>query len=303
MSHTNFHSAGNFWLNIHKPYGYSSAKVVAIVKRLTGAKRVGHAGTLDPLATGVLPIAVNQATKTCQYITDVNKRYYFQIKWGEFRDTDDAEGKAIKSSDKRPATSEIISVLPNFIGKIKQTPPQFSAIKINGKKAYEMARKNEHVDLKSREVTIYDIRLISNNNTHAEFEIGCSKGTYIRSFARDLAEILDSCGYISVLKRLEVGDFRIKNAISLDKLKNIINYAQTCASFLDLRQVLGFMPEIELSDFDAGKVRNGQIIEFSQNFLQQKSELLVKIINNDKVVGLGKAFNNSLKPINIFNNY
>src|SRR5690606_4073357 len=143
------------------------------------------------------PVAVNKATKTCRYITDSNKKYYFQITWGENRDTDDSEGKITKSDDKRPKIIDIINLLPSFIGKIKQTPPQFSAVKIKGKKAYEAARNNEYVSLKPREIEIYDIKLLSNNNISAEFEINCSKGTYIRSFARDLAEKLQVCGHIS----------------------------------------------------------------------------------------------------------
>ena len=299
-------SSKNFWLNIDKPYGYSSAKIVAIVKKLTGARKVGHAGTLDPLATGVLPIAINQATKTCQYITDSDKKYYFKISWGEFRDTDDLEGKVIKSDNKRPKTSDIIATLPNFIGQIEQIPPQFSAIKVNGKKAYQIARNNGYIDLKPRQIKIYDIKLISNSNINAEFEIACSKGTYIRSFARDLALKLGCCGYICALRRLKVGNFTIKNIISLDKLKNIVKYDYPnglCSDFyLNLRDVLSFMPEIEFNYIDALKIKNGQIIKVNKSLLQKSSKLIVKIIYGHDIIGLGRLESDHLKPVNIFNN-
>ena len=155
-------SQNHYWINIDKPLGYSSAKVVAIVKRITKAKKVGHAGTLDPLASGVLPIAINKATKTCQYITDHNKKYRFNISWGKFRDTDDAEGQVTKTCNKRPTTAEILASLPFFMGKIKQVPSNFSAIKVNGKKSYEMARNNEEFSLPARDVEIYKINLIKN---------------------------------------------------------------------------------------------------------------------------------------------
>jgi len=296
----NSFSENNYWLNIDKPLGYSSAKIVAIVKKITKAKKAGHAGTLDPMASGVLPIAINKATKTCQYITNHNKKYRFTISWGEFRDTDDAEGKIIKKNNARPSTLDIIAQLSFFIGNIEQTPPNFSAIKINGRKSYEMARNNEEFFLKKRNVEIHQINLISNNSNTAEFEISCSKGTYVRSFARELSQKLGVCGYISCLRRLKVGNFNEDSTISLDKLKNIVNYFCPSNSMLHLRDVLHFMSEVELDDQNAQKVRNGQVIKFSKNILQLCSELPVKIINNDDVIGIGKFSNNNLNPINIF---
>ncbi len=290
----------NYWLNIDKPLGYSSAKIVAIVKKITKAKKVGHAGTLDPLASGILPIAINKATRTCQYITNHDKKYRFTISWGEFRDTDDAEGRIIEQNNIRPSTIDIIASLPFFIGKIKQTPPNFSAIKINGKKSYEMARNNEEFFLEKRDIEINQINLISNDSSTAEFEISCSKGTYIRSFARELSQKLGACGYISYLRRLKVGDFNEDNTISLDKLKNIVNYSSADNSMLHLCDVLHFMSEVELDDQNAQKIKNGQIIKFSENILQLHSEFPVKIVNNGDVIGIGKLSDGSLKPINIF---
>lgn len=295
-------SRSGYWLNIKKPYGCSSAKVVAIVKKITKSKKVGHAGTLDPLATGVLPIAINQATKTCQYFIDHNKKYYFEITWGEMRDTDDLEGKIIQTSLNRPKTSEIIKILPKFLGTIQQTPSKFSAIKINGQKAYEMARKNQEFTIKSRQIHISQINLIFNNKKKAGFEVSCSKGTYVRSLCRDIATQSQTCGYISKLKRINVGNFNIKNTISLDKLKNIVNFSQIDDCVFKLRDVLEFMAELPLNDDLAFKVKNGQIIEIKNRNPNLDQNNLVKIINNDEMIGLGKIINNNLKPINIFNN-
>jgi tRNA pseudouridine55 synthase len=296
-----FFSGQNYWINIDKPYGYSSAKIVAIVKRITKAKKVGHAGTLDPLATGVLPIAVNKATKTCDLIMNHSKKYYFEISWGESRDSYDLEGKIIETSINRPTNQEIINILPDFLGKIEQMPPKFSAIKINGQKAYNLARKNQDFELKSRKIHITEIRLIFNNKNHAAFEVKCSKGTYVRALCRDIALKTGTCGYISVLKRLKTGNFDINNTISLDKLKNLVNINAINGSIFKLRDVLGFMPEITLNNEFAFKVKNGQTILIN-NLPNINQNNLIKIINNDELIGLGKINQDKLKPINIFNN-
>lgn len=214
----------NIWLNIDKPLGFSSAKVVAIIKRITGAKKVGHGGTLDPLASGILPVALNKATKTSEALMSARKKYFFRIAFGEFRDTDDAEGKVVESSFVRPSTAEIISALPFFIGKIKQTPSRFSAIKINGRRAYELARKNVQFEMPPREVEIFSIKLISNSVEFAEFEVECGKGTYIRSLARDICKKSGVCGFVSALTRLQVGNFFYEKRIFLDDLKLVATY-------------------------------------------------------------------------------
>lgn len=302
----------NLWLNINKPLGYSSAKVVAIVKRITGAKKVGHAGTLDPFASGVLPIALNKATKTCQYIADERKKYFFRITFGEFRDTDDLEGKVIESSLVRPNTEEIISVLPHFLGKIKQTPSRFSAIKIDGQRAYELARKDVDFEMKQREVEIFSLKLISNSGDFAEFEAECSKGTYIRSLARDICKKISVCGHVSVLTRLMVGKFLYQKTISLDLLKLVTTYGGRFhdGSLLCLHDVLDFMVEVELSDLDASKFKNGQIITINplaapdcqslgRNFLEPHVGT-VRTVNNGELIGLGSVTENLLKPVNVF---
>lgn len=232
------------WLNIDKPIGITSARAVAIVKRLTGAKKVGHGGTLDPFASGILPIAINKATKTSEHLMMARKKYLFHIKWGEFRDTDDIEGKIVESSAVRPSTAEIISALPFFIGKIQQVPSRFSAIKINGKRAYELARQDVVFEMKSREVEIFSLKLISNNAEFAEFEVECSKGTYIRTLSADICRKIRSqgsvCGFVSKLTRLRVGKFSYDKTISLDLLKMVVTYGVRFVdgSLLSLQDVL-----------------------------------------------------------------
>ena len=235
-------SQQNLWLNIDKPIGFSSAKVVAIVKRMTGAKKVGHGGTLDPFASGILPIALNKATKTAQQLMDARKKYFFRIQFGEFRDTDDIEGKVVESSSARPSTAELISILPFFIGRIEQTPSRFSAIKINGERAYNMAREGIEFEMPKREVEIFSLKLITNNSEFAEFEIECSKGTYVRSLSRDICKKAAVCGFVSKLIRLKVGNFIYEKRISLDALKSIITFPRSVSdgSMLLLHDVSKF---------------------------------------------------------------
>lgn len=215
----------NLWINVNKPEGITSARVVAIVKRFTKAKKVGHGGTLDPFASGVLPIAINKATKTSEKMMAARKKYFFRITFGEFRDTDDIEGKCVESSLVRPSNAEIISVLPKFIGKILQTPSRFSAIKINGQRAYDLARSDIEFEIPAREVEIFSLKLVANNSNFAEFEVECGKGTYVRSLSRDICKKLGACGYVSKLVRLRVGDFLYEKTISLDELKSGVTYA------------------------------------------------------------------------------
>lgn len=223
MLASNLKSA-DLWLNIDKPIGISSARAVAIVKRLTGAKKVGHGGTLDPFASGILPIALNKATKTSEALMSARKKYLFRISWGEFRDTDDVEGKITQTSEMRPSNAQIISALPFFIGKIKQTPSRFSAIRINGQHAYDLARKDIEFEMPSRDVEIFSLKFSANCHEFGEFEVECSKGTYIRTLSRDLCQKLAVCGYVSTLTRLEVGKFRYPKRISLDALKHATTY-------------------------------------------------------------------------------
>lgn len=210
----------NLWLNIYKPTEISSAKAVSIIKKWTKAKKVGHGGTLDVMADGILPIAINRATKTSNEMMATRKKYFFRIKWGESTASDDVEGEVIASSDKRPKSYEVATVLPSFLGEIEQYPSKFSAIMIDGVRAYELARKGEDFEMKSRNVTVFAIKMLENNQNYADFEAYCSKGTYVRSLARDICQKLGVCGHVVKLTRLAVGDFKIEKAINLRKFKN-----------------------------------------------------------------------------------
>tara|TARA_B110000259_G_scaffold188423_1_gene247255 strand:+ start:972 stop:1847 length:876 start_codon:yes stop_codon:yes gene_type:complete len=272
----------HFWLNIDKTKGYSSAKVVSIVKRILKVKKVGHAGTLDPIATGVLPIAINKATKVIDYVQAEEKEYYAEIKWGEKRDSDDIEGKIKSFAIKRPSNLEIFSIISSFLGQIEQTPPEFSAIKVNGKRSYKLARAGEKVILKSRLIRIKEIRLIFNNDKKVGFFIRCSKGTYIRSFARDLAEKLGSFGYISNLRRLKVGNFCCQETISLDKLKILSRFKN--ANFkLKTVDVLGSRSNLEIKDDVVSKLSYGQKVALPINSYQNQ---LVNLVRSGKLIAV-----------------
>lgn len=272
----------HFLLNINKQKGYSSAKVVAIVKKILKAKKVGHAGTLDPIASGVLPIAVNKATKIIDYIQADEKEYYAEIKWGEKRDTDDIEGKIKSFSIKRPSNLEILSIISFFLGEVEQIPPEFSAIKVKGKRSYDLARSGQKVKLKSRSIFIKEIRLIFNNNKKAGFFIRCSKGTYIRSFARDIAEKLGSFGYISDLKRLKVGKFSLAQTISLDKLK-ILSKLNYTAFKLQTVDILDPSSNMEINDDLSLKINCGQNICLPINFYHNQ---FVNLIKKGKLIAI-----------------
>ena len=208
---------------INKEKEYTSHDVVAKVKKILNEKKVGHTGTLDPNATGVLPILLGKGTKLSKYLINHNKIYEATLKLGEKTDTADIEGKIIEEKDvKKENLSEenIVKILQKFIGKSKQVPPMYSAIKVNGKKLYEYARKGQTIEIKPREIEIYSIELLNINNNEITFRVHCSKGTYIRTLCENIAEKLETVGYMKDLKRIEVGEFNIKNAITLKELEN-----------------------------------------------------------------------------------
>ncbi|MBM3541566.1 MAG: tRNA pseudouridine(55) synthase TruB, partial [Alphaproteobacteria bacterium] len=208
------------WIVLDKPLGLSSAGAVAAVKRALDAAKAGHAGTLDPLATGVLPVALGEATKTASYVVDARKVYAFTVRWGEARDTDDAEGRVTAKSAHRPTADAIRAALPAFIGRVAQTPPVFAAIKIGGERAYARARREEDVELAPRVVEIEALELLDRPDAdHARFRVGCGKGTYVRALARDLAVRLGTVGHIQALRREAVGRFGLESAISLAQLE------------------------------------------------------------------------------------
>jgi tRNA pseudouridine55 synthase len=215
------------WLIFDKPHGMGSTDAVSLVKRLYRADKAGHAGTLDPLATGILPVALGEATKTVPYLMDERKTYVFTVAWGEERTTDDLEGEVTKRSDKLPSRTDIEAILPCFIGVIQQTPPQFSAVKINGERAYDIARDGEKVEIASREVEVLHLAVLEMPDaSHTVFEVECGKGTYVRALARDMGRQLGCYGHISSLRRTSVAPFGEDQSVTQAQLEAAANLAE-----------------------------------------------------------------------------
>ena len=245
------------WLILDKPYGMTSTQAVGKVRWLFGAKKAGHAGTLDPLATGILPIALGEATKTVPAVQGGGKVYRFTVQWGASTSTDDAEGDVVAQSDRRATEAEVRAALPAFTGTIMQRPPAFSAIKIGGERAYDLARAGAAVELEPRPVTIGALSLLSHNAEASEFEMACEKGTYVRALARDLAGALGTCGHVTALRRTAVGRFDEASATTLEALEAA---ADRDAVLLPVAAGLADLPEVRLTPDQAGAIRHGNAV-------------------------------------------
>jgi tRNA pseudouridine55 synthase len=244
------------WLILDKPYDMTSTQAVGKVRWLFGAKKAGHAGTLDPLATGILPIALGEATKTVPNVQDSEKLYRFTVKWGVATATDDAEGEIVATSDVRPSRDAVLDLLPRFTGEIEQVPPAFSAIKIAGERAYDLARAGESVELAPRPVVIERFTLLDHDSAASTFEVACQKGTYVRALARDLAEALGTRGHVAKLHRAAVGAFTDANSVTIAALEAAAPEARD-ALLRPVAEALHDLPEIRLAPAQAGVVRNG----------------------------------------------
>jgi tRNA pseudouridine55 synthase len=254
------------WIVLDKPVGMTSTHAVAVVKRLFAAKRAGHAGTLDPLASGCLPIALGEATKTVPFVMEGQKQYRFTVRFGEERDTDDAEGRIVETSAARPAAEAIAALLPRFTGTISQVPPRYSAIKVEGERAYDLARDGEVVELAARPVDIDRLDLVAMpDGDHAVLEADCGKGTYVRALARDLGRALGSFGHVAALRRTAVGPFGEKDMISLEYLAAMCDRAAAgegdLADFiLPVETALDDIPALAVSRADAARLQRGQAV-------------------------------------------
>ena len=254
------------WVILDKPVGMTSTHAVGAVKRLFTAKRAGHAGTLDPLASGMLPIALGEATKTVPFVMDGRKLYRFTVAWGEERDTDDAEGRVIETSETRPTPEEIRAALPAFTGAIQQVPPRYSAIKIEGERAYDLARDGEVVELQPRPVDIGRLELTETPDPgHAVFEAECGKGTYVRSLARDIGRVLGCFGHVCALRRVEVSPFGEETMISLAELEAVCHRAAAgeaslADALMPVETALDDIPALAVSGPDAARLRRGQAV-------------------------------------------
>ena len=254
------------WIVLDKPVGMTSTHAVSAVKRLYQAKRAGHAGTLDPLASGCLPIALGEATKTVPFVMDGRKAYRFTVRWGEERDTDDADGRVTATSAQRPSRQAIEALLPRYIGTISQVPPRFSALKIGGERAYDLARDGEHVELDPRPVEIHSLAIVNLPDSDlTEFIAECGKGTYVRSLARDMGQALRCYGHIHALRREQVGTFGENDMISLEQLTALCHRAATgegnlADTLLPVETALDDIPALAVSGGDAAKLQRGQAV-------------------------------------------
>lgn len=255
------------WVNFDKPLGMTSTQAVSKIKWLFNAQKAGHAGTLDPLATGILPIALGEATKTVPYLMDADKIYRFTISFGVTTDSFDGEGKEIGRSDKRPEKSDLEAALKKYIGQIEQIPPAFSAIMVDGKRAYDLAREGIEVELKARLVDIYDLVLESLNENDASLLLHCGKGTYVRALCRDICTDLGVCGHITKLRRERVGAFETNLSLGLEILEEMRHKATLPEALLPVETALDDIPALRLTTDEALRIKQGRTIFPSPHLL------------------------------------
>jgi tRNA pseudouridine55 synthase len=288
------------WVILDKPVGLGSTPAVSKVRRLFGAQKAGHGGTLDPLASGVLPIALGEATKTVPFVMDGRKEYRFTLCFGQARSTEDAEGEVTATSDLRPTDAEIRRALAAFVGDIEQVPPAFSALKIEGKRAYDLARAGQPVALKPRRVLIERLELLDRPDTdHADLVVSCGKGTYIRSLGRDLAVSLGTVGYLSALRRTAVGPFREEAAISLPKLEALGHIPALLGALAPVATALDDIPALALTEAQADRLRQGQPVLLTRD--APPSGALLRAETGSRLVALVRSDGASLQPVRVFN--
>jgi tRNA pseudouridine55 synthase len=297
----------NGWCILDKPVGMTSTH--AVVKRLFSARRAGHAGTLDPLASGLLPIALGEATKTVPFVMDGRKTYQFTVRWGEERDTDDSEGRATANSDSRPTPDQVRTLLPRFTGTIEQVPPRFSAIKVEGERAYDLAREGETVELAPRPVDIYALELIeAPDPDHSVLAAECGKGTYVRAIARDMGRALACYGHVSALRRTGVGPFQESDAVALADLQAVApegeggerNLAALIALLQPVDAGLRTIPSLNVSRADAARLARGQAV-----LLRGRDAPImhgvVAVSTHGDLIALADFERGELRPRRIFN--
>jgi tRNA pseudouridine55 synthase len=248
------------WVILDKPLGMGSTQAVAAVRRIFDAQKAGHAGTLDPMATGILAIALGEATKTVPFAMDADKTYRFTATWGEGRDSDDAEGRVTGTSDVRPAATAIEAMLPRFTGTLSQVPPAYSAVRVGGERAYDLARDGETVTLEPREVEVYEARLLNAVQDSAEFEITCGKGTYVRSWVRDIAQALGTLGHVTALRRTRLGAWEEKDAVTLETLTPFMHSPAAFGYLKPLATALDGIPALAVTGGDTVRIRSGNPI-------------------------------------------
>lgn len=293
------------WVVFDKPLGMSSTQAVGKIRWLFNAEKAGHGGTLDPLATGLLPIALGEATKTVQWAMDGRKTYRFRIKWGAETETDDLEGKVSAQSASRPNQSSIESILDQFIGEITQIPPIYSALKIDGERAYDLARAGEAPEMKPRQVLIEELRLIdASNPEQADFEVVCGKGTYIRALARDMGRKLGCLGHLTLLRRTQVGPFSEKHMISLESLEELSHKPDRESALQGvlhfISTVLDGIPALAVVDGQAAQLRQGQSV-LLRGANAPINCAAVLVTHEGRPLGICEIAQGSLKTKRLFN--
>lgn len=258
-------------VNIYKEKGYTSHDVVAVLRKVVGQKKIGHTGTLDPDATGVLPVCLGRATKVCELLTDHDKTYEALLLLGKTTDTQDISGEVLEEKDPGDLTEEEVrSCIESFIGEYDQVPPMYSALKVNGKKLYELAREGKTVERKSRRVQIHGIRIVEMNLPHVRMEVDCSKGTYIRTLCHDIGEKLQVGGCMEELERTKVGRFLKKDAVTLDEVRQKMEQGEGTELFTPLDQIFAELPAVTVTDAKAWMSYNGN--DLPERFLLEKEE-------------------------------
>ena len=291
------------WVILDKPLNMTSTQAVGAVRRSFNAQKAGHAGTLDPLATGILPIALGEATKTVPFAVDGEKAYRFTVRWGAETTTDDTEGTVTQSSDRRPSRAEI-EALPQFHGSISQVPPAFSAIKIAGERAYDLARDGEDVVLEARTVTIDRLALVDHpDESTSVFEAECGKGTYVRALARDMGRLLGCYGHVIALRRTRVGPFDEGNSVTLDAIQSAAQMVDTTAiadCLAPVEMALAALPELLVSQTDAASLARGQSI-----LIRGRDAPILAgpafATSKGRLIALGELDKGALHPTRVFN--
>ena len=299
------------WAVIDKDEGPTSAAAVHRVRGLLNARKAGHAGTLDPLASGVLPVAFGEATKTVPCLVDCTKSYRFTARFGIGRDTDDAEGRIVATSDARPGDAAIRSALPEFSGAILQRPPLYSAISIDGRRSYARARAGESAELPERQVRVHRFELVDRpDDDRAVFELVCGRGTYVRSLVRDLAARLETCAHVSRLRRTAVGPFREKDAIRLEKIAATVYSARRREFLLPIAAALDDIPALVLAEAEAARVRNGNAVPVPEDLpgeggaggrTERHDGTLLCVDRGNVPVALARRVEREIRPFRVFN--
>ncbi len=296
------------WLIIDKPYDMGSTSVVGKLKWLLKPEKIGHAGTLDPLATGVLPIALGSATKTIPFVMDGSKTYEFEVTWGSQTTTDDIDGAVECESDKRPTQSEIENIVPEFIGTVMQMPPAYSALKINGKRAYDLARAGETVELKARPIRIDSLKILSHTSDKTRFEVVCGKGTYVRSIGHDMGQKLGCYGHITELRRTKCGPFDINRSILLENLEKE-GYNAIASQLVSPLTALDDILVLAVDDKAKEVLSHGNPVAFPLETHTDSPSVQPDIVSNGTIIGLkwqeqlcalAKYENGQLKPFRVF---